>query len=59
MMLLIFLGLGFLFIATNIWIDRYPKPNRIYIGLVLVGWALFRGITIWLRFKRMKNEHED
>jgi len=58
-MLLIFLGLGYLFIGTNIWIDRYPKPNRVYIGLVLVGWSIFRGITVWMKYKRMKNENED
>ncbi len=58
-MLLVFLALGYLFLATPFLIDRFPKPNRIYIGLLLVGWAVFRGIMVWQRYKRMKREDED
>src|SRR4051812_47756440 len=58
-MLLVFLGLGFLFLFTNTMIDRFPKPNRTYIGFVLVGWAVFRGISVWLRFKRIKDEQNE
>lgn len=57
-MVAIFLGLGFLFIATNTWIDSYPKPTRTYIGLVLLGWSVFRGITVWMKWRRMKQEEE-
>lgn len=59
MMLMVFLGLGFLFLGTTTWIDRFPKPNRIYIGLLLIAWAIFRGIMVWQRYKRMKREDED
>ncbi|MBI3511652.1 MAG: hypothetical protein HY064_13405 [Bacteroidetes bacterium] len=58
-MVFIFLGLGYLFLATNVMPDRFPKPNRIYIGLVLVVWALFRGVTVWLKYKRELKDEED
>ncbi|CAN5789408.1 hypothetical protein BH11BAC7_BH11BAC7_01750 [soil metagenome] len=59
MMLVVYLGLGYLFIATPMWTDRFPRPNRIYIGLVLVGWAIFRGFMVWQRYKRMKQDDEN
>lgn len=55
----IFLGLGFLFLFTNTWIDNYPKPSRTYIGMVLVGWSVFRGITVWMKLQRMKREERE
>jgi hypothetical protein len=58
-MALIFLGLGYLFIFTNTWIESYPRPNRNYIGYILAGWAIFRGISVWIKFKRLKDENED
>ena len=57
-MLLAYFGLGYLFIATDFAINRWPKPNRIYIGLVITGWGIFRGYMIWQKYKRMKNEDE-
>lgn len=58
-MAVIFLGLGSLFLFTNTWIDKYPKPTRFYIGLVLAGWALFRGVSVWMRLRRMKEEERE
>jgi hypothetical protein len=58
-MVVIFLGLGFLFLLTDTWIDSYPRPMRTYIGGVLVGWAVFRGTTSWLKFLRSKREERD
>ncbi len=58
-MAFIFLGLGYLFIFTDVRIENFPKPNRYYIGLILSGWAVFRCITVWLKYKRMNEEHED
>jgi hypothetical protein len=58
-MLPIYLGLGYLFIGTNAFIDKFPKPNRIYIGCIFLGWALFRGFMVWQRYKRMKDEENE
>ncbi len=55
----IFSGLGLLFLTTNVWIDDYPRPTRTYIGGMLLGWAVFRGISLYFRWRRMKNEDED
>jgi hypothetical protein len=56
---LIFLGLGFLFLATDTWVEKYPRPTRIYIGLVLLAWAAFRMITVYLKFRRAKQEEDE
>ncbi|GAB4143728.1 MAG: hypothetical protein Fur0041_18790 [Bacteroidia bacterium] len=58
-MVAVFLGLGFLFLFTKAFIDNYPPPMRYWIGSVLWLWALFRGITSWLRLKQLKKEEED
>lgn len=58
-MLVVYLGLGYFFIGTDALLYKFPRPNRTYIGLVLVGWALFRGFMIWQRYKRMQREDED
>jgi hypothetical protein len=58
MMLAVFLGLGYFFLGTNMMIKEFPRPNRTYIGLLLVAWAIFRGFMFWQRYKRM-NEDED
>jgi hypothetical protein len=58
-MVLIFLGLGCVFIFTDIWIDRYPRPTRTYIGCVLAGWAVFRAITVWMKFRNIKKQEQD
>ncbi|MSP69894.1 MAG: hypothetical protein EXR20_06445 [Bacteroidetes bacterium] len=58
-MICVFLGIAFLFLFTELLSDRYPKPNRTYIGLLLGAWACFRGASIWLRYKKIKSENED
>lgn len=59
MMLMVFLGLGYFFLGTNMMIDKFPKPNRTYIGLLLVGWALFRGFMVYQRYKRMQQQDDE
>lgn len=58
-MLLVFLGLGYFFLGTDLKIEEFPRPNRTYIGWLLVGWAVFRGFMIWQRYKRMKQEEDE
>ncbi len=55
----LFSGLGLVFLATDVWIEDYPRPTRHYIGGVLLGWAVFRGITLYFRWRRMKNDDGD
>lgn len=57
-MLLAYFGLGYLFVGTDFAIGKWPKPNRIYIGLVIIGWGVFRAFMIWQKYKRMKNDNE-
>jgi hypothetical protein len=58
-MVLIFLGLGCLFVFTDVMIDDYPRPTRNYIGYVLGGWALFRGVSVWMKYRRIQQQEKD
>gem|GEM_PF-1453105 len=58
-MVIIFLGLGCLFLFTNVYIEEYPRPTRTYIGGVLAGWAAFRGITVWMKYRNLRREEQD
>lgn len=58
-MVLIFLGLGCLFIFTDTWIENYPRPMRNYIGYVLTGWALFRGVSVWMKYRNIRRDEQD
>lgn len=55
----IYLGAGYLFMATDLWLDEVPRPRRYYVGGVLFAWAAFRGLTIWLRYRQVKREQEE
>jgi hypothetical protein len=57
-MVIVFLFLGCLFLFTDVKIDEYPRPYRNYIGYLLAGWALFRGISVWMKFKNAKRDEE-
>jgi hypothetical protein len=58
-MVLIFLGLGCMFLFTDAWIENIPPPNRSYIGYVLIGWAVFRGLTVVMKYRRISRDEED
>jgi hypothetical protein len=55
----VFFGSGCFFLLTDIWYDKYPRPVRTYVGLVLIGWAIFRGLSTWLRLRQIKKEEKD
>jgi hypothetical protein len=59
MMLILYLSLAYLFIATDFHIEDWPRPRRVYIGLVILGWGLFRATMVWMRYKRMKREDDE
>jgi hypothetical protein len=58
-MVIVFLSLGCLFVFTDVKIDDYPRPYRNYIGYLLGGWAIFRGITVWMKFRRNAQQQDD
>ncbi|MDQ3108452.1 MAG: hypothetical protein M3R17_01035 [Bacteroidota bacterium] len=59
MMLVVYLSLAYLFLFTDFVIDKVPRPNRIYVGIVFIVWGAFRAITSWFRYKRMNQEDEE
>lgn len=58
-MVIVFLSLGCLFVFTDVYIDDYPRPFRNYIGYVLGGWALFRGVSVYMKFRANQRNHDD
>jgi hypothetical protein len=59
-MVVIFLFLGYVLIGTNFLADRLPpRPNRTYVGILLLVWAVFRAITVWMRYQKWKQENEE
>jgi hypothetical protein len=58
-MVIVFLSLGCLFVFTDVKIEDYPRPYRNYIGYVLGGWAIFRGVSVWMKYQQAKREDEE
>ena len=58
-MVFIFLGLGCLFVFTDTWIEDYPRPTRNYIGYVLGGWAIFRGLSVFMKYRNIRRHEDD
>lgn len=58
-MVIIFLSLGCLFLFTDVYIDEYPRPFRNYIGYVLGGWALFRAVSVVMKFRSIQRNQDD
>ncbi|MGL4596786.1 MAG: hypothetical protein ACRCYO_04625 [Bacteroidia bacterium] len=55
----LFLASGLLFLCTNMLMDRFPKPNRLWLGGVLILWAFFRAFTAYNAWQRMKLEERE
>jgi hypothetical protein len=58
-MAVLFVGLGCLLVFTTINIEDYPRPQRYWLGGILLLWAAFRGATVYLRWKKLKQHDED
>ncbi|TND10668.1 MAG: hypothetical protein FD123_310 [Bacteroidetes bacterium] len=56
-----FLGLGFLLVFTDAFIDNIKHPNRIYVGVGLMVWSVMRAWLAWRKYKRdnENREHEE
>ena len=50
--LILVMGIGLL--CTTILIEKIPKPNRTYLGLVFIFYASFRAYRIFKSFKDSK-----
>lgn len=58
-MVLVFLGLGCVFVFTDLWIEKYPRPTRNYIGYVLAGWGVFRAISVVMKYRNLKRDDDN
>lgn len=58
-MVIVFLGLGCLLVFTEVELESIPRPNRTYMGYVLCGWALFRGISVVMKLRRIQQQQDD
>ncbi len=55
----LFLASGLLFLCTNVLMDRFPKPNRLWLGGVLILWACFRAFTAYTTWQKIKHEERE
>lgn len=52
--LILFFGITLL--ATDLFIEKIPRPNRTILGIVFILYAAFRGYRAKLAFDKMKME---
>jgi hypothetical protein len=50
------LFMGVMLLATDKFSDRIQSPNRIYIGVLFVVYALYRGYRAKQQYDKMKRE---
>ena len=50
------LFLGVMMLISDVAIDRVPKPNRTYLGIVFILYSGYRGYRANKQFKQMQNE---
>ena len=55
----LFIGCGFVFLGTNFLIERLPKPDRIWLGVIFIVYGGFRGARQYNRYKKMKQEENE
>ena len=46
---------GITLLCTNMFIDKIPKPNRTFLGIVFILYAAFRGYRAKMAFDKMKD----
>jgi len=49
------LFLGVMLLSTEIVIEKVPRPNRTYLGIVFILYSIYRGYRANKQFKQMKN----
>jgi len=55
----LFIGCGFVFLCTNVLIEKLPTPNRYYFGIVFIVYGGFRAVRQYNRYKKMKLEENE
>jgi hypothetical protein len=55
----LFIGCGFVFLGTNFLIERLPKPDRIWLGVIFIAYGGFRGARQYNRYKKMNQEENE
>jgi hypothetical protein len=52
------LSMGIVLLSTHLFTDKIPYPNRTFVGIVFILYALFRGYRAKQQYGRMKREEE-
>jgi hypothetical protein len=59
LMAALFLGCGFVFLCSDFLIERLPKPNRIWFGIIFIVYGGFRAARQYNQFKKMQREDNE
>lgn len=59
LMAAVFIGCGFVFLCSDVLIDKLPKPNRTWLGVAFLAYGGFRAARQYNQFKRMKREENE
>ena len=55
----LFIGCGFIFLCTDFLLERLPKPNRTWFGILFIIYGGFRAGRQYYQFKKLKREEEE
>ncbi|HKC68282.1 MAG TPA: hypothetical protein VKG26_08630 [Bacteroidia bacterium] len=55
----LFIGCGFVFLCTGFLIERLPKPDRIWFGIIFIAYGGFRAVRQYNQYKKMKQEENE
>jgi len=59
LMATLFLGCGFVFLCSDFLIERLPKPNRTWFGIIFIVYGGFRAARQYNQFKKMQREDNE
>lgn len=55
----LFIGCGFVFLSTDFMIEKLPKPNRIWFGIIFIVYGGFRAVRQYNQYKKMQQEENE
>lgn len=54
----LFIGCGFVFLCSNVLIEKLPAPKRYWFGIVFIIYGGFRLVRQYNQYKKTKQENE-
>jgi uncharacterized membrane protein YoaK (UPF0700 family) len=57
-MTIVFFACGIVFMFSDFMIENLPKPNRTYLALVFLAYAVIRAIRLYQQYKKFKTNED-